>query len=138
MDSDLQQAKNELAAGGYTCVLVKGKTVHTSRERGVKPLLIWLGDGTDLEGFAAADKVVGKATAFLYVLLRVRAVYAPVMSEPAIAVLREHGIWIEYDMAVPAIFNRARTDFCPMERAVRDINQPAEALAAIRQRLAQL
>ena len=138
MNNDLRQAKNRLAEDACTCVVVKDDAIYYARERGVKPLLTWLADGTDLQGFSAADKVVGPGAACLYVLLKVRAVYAPVMSEAAIAVLREYGIELEYDIAVPAIFNRDRTGFCPMEQAVRDISQPAEALAAIRQRLAQL
>lgn len=55
----------------------------TSTERGVKPLLQWLDGENSVKGFSAVDKVVGRAAAFLYVLLEVKEVYAGVMSEGA-------------------------------------------------------
>ena len=53
-------------------------------------------------------------------------------------VLKVHGVHVQYDILVPAIFNRDHTGFCPMETAVREISDPQEALAAIRATLAQL
>ena len=73
---DLNRARALLTEGGYTCVLCRGEVFHTATHRGVKPLVDWLDSGLDLRGFSAADKVVGRATAFLYVLLGVRAVHA--------------------------------------------------------------
>lgn len=133
-----EKAKTLLASGDYTCVLCKGDAVYQSKERGVKPLLDWLESGTDLRGFAAADRVVGKAAAYLYVLLGVRAVYAPVMSEAARAVLERYGIEASCGVAVPAIRNRAGTGLCPVEQAVADIDTSQAALPAIVERLQQL
>ena len=65
----MEQAKAILENGGYTCVLRQGDALLTSRLRGVAPLLGWLDAGTVAPGFAAADKVVGRATAYLYCLL---------------------------------------------------------------------
>ena len=81
--NDLLKAKSILESNGFTCVLCKGDTVHTTTERGVKPLVRWLTEGTQLQGFSAADKVVGKATAYLYCLLGVKAVHSLVMSGAA-------------------------------------------------------
>ena len=67
--TDLNIAREQLAAGDYTCVLRRGDREYTTRERGVKPLVRWLTEDTDLRGFSAADKVVGKATAYLYLSL---------------------------------------------------------------------
>ena len=138
MKNDLTSAVALLDEGDYTCVLVKGDTVYTSRERGVKPLMTWLEEGVSLVGFSAADKVVGKATALLYVLLGAERVYARVVSEPAAEVLRTHGIPLVADTVVPAIRNRTNTGFCPMEQATRDITDPKEAPKAIRNALEQL
>lgn len=44
---DLGQAKSLLESGGYTCVLCKGDTVHTSRHRGVRPLMEQATEGID-------------------------------------------------------------------------------------------
>ena len=71
MTMDMTKARSLLESGDYTCVVCHGDTVHTATERGVKPLLNWLDEGMDLRGFSAADRVVGRATAFLYCLLGV-------------------------------------------------------------------
>jgi len=126
MNQDLQYAKQQLATGAFTCVLCKDSHTITATARGVRPLVDLLQEGT-LPGYSAADKVVGKATAFLYVLLGVTAIYTPVISAPALAVLQRFGIDTSCDMVVDAIYNRDRTGFCPMETAVRDIEDPAAA-----------
>lgn len=138
MKTDLKKAKELLNGGDYTCVLCNDDTVYTSTKRGVKPLLDWLDQKTDLQGFCAADKVVGKATAFLYVLSGVTEVYAQVMSESANDILSQNGIVSVCDKAVKAIRNRSNTGFCPMETAVRDVDNPNEALIVIKNTLVQL
>lgn len=138
MRSDLKRAVELLGGGGYTCVLCRGEETVTCTERGVKPLLGLLDGGNDWKGSSAADKVVGKAAAFLYVLLGVAVVYSPVMSEAAARVLRENGIEPRYDTLAEHIINRAGTGLCPMETAVAELSDPAEALRAIRKRLAEL
>ncbi len=131
MDLDLQHAVAILEAEGCTCVLCKGDKVYTSHRRGVAPLMEWLEAGLNLTDFCAADKVVGKATAFLYCLLKVRRVYAGVLSQAAAKVLEAAGIPCRYGTLVPAIQNRAGDGLCPMELATREITDPADAPAAI-------
>ena len=129
MNEDLCRARRLLEEEKYTCVLCCGHEVHTSTARGVRPLLEL--PQKDWSRFSAADKVIGKATAFLYVHLGIRAVYAPVISQAALLILQRSGIEVFFDMVVPAIFNRSRTGFCPMETAVKDIDDLDEALIAI-------
>ncbi len=130
--SDLNKAKALLTAGGYTCVLCREGRVHTATARGVKPLVDWLDSGLDLRGFSAADKVVGRATAFLYVLLGVREVHALVMSAPAKEALEAGGIAASCGAEVAGIINRRGDGPCPFEEAVLGITEPTEALNAIR------
>ncbi len=61
MTTDLQHAKTLLSDNNYTCVLCKGEKIITSTERGVKQLVELLDGAESLNGFAAADKFVGKA-----------------------------------------------------------------------------
>lgn len=131
---DLKRARALLEAGGYTCVLCRGDAVHTATTRGVKPLVDWLDSGLNLNGFSAADKVVGRATAFLYVLLGVRAVHALVMSTPAKEALEASGITALCDREVSGIINRRGDGPCPFEEAVLGITSPQEALIAIRRK----
>lgn len=135
---DLEKAKSILKNESLTCVAVKDDIVFKSSERGVKPLMKWLDDGVLLEGFSVSDKVVGKAAAFLYVLLKVKHVHAFIMSEKSKAVFREFGIEHSFDEIVPAIRNRTNTGFCPMEQAVKDIASPEEARDAIRETVQRL
>ena len=136
--TDLERAKALLTEGDYTVVLCRGEITHTDTRRGVAPLLRWLDAATDVTGFAAADKVVGKAAAFLYLRLGVVAVYAGVISAPAYDLLLAHGVSVTYDTFVPAIRNRAGDGYCPMETVSLPLTDPLEAETAIRKRLAEL
>lgn len=136
--SDLQKAHDLLRSGGYTCVLCRDEEIHTSQARGVRPLVQWLTFGPDLRGFSAADKVVGKATAYLYCLLGVKAVHALVMSGAAAEVLRKNGIEVTQDKLVENIINRAGNGICPFEAAVWNIHTPEEALPAIRNKMKEM
>lgn len=138
MEQNLQKALELLNSGDYTCVVCREDLVYTTSQRGVAPLLDWLDSGTDLKDFSAADRVVGRGAAFLYCLLGVREVYARVMSHPAAEVLRSHGISAQAEAFVAGIINRAGTGPCPFEAAVMDIQDPQEALNAIRSKRRQL
>ena len=129
-----EQAVKILTEGNYTCVLLGGEQVYTATARGVRPLLDWLDSGIDVRGFTAADKVVGRATAFLYVLLGVKKVWAAVMSTPAKNALEENGITALCSKEVPGIINRRGDGPCPFEEAVLGITDPTLALEAIRQK----
>lgn len=136
--TDWNRAIELLRREDYTCVLCRGDAIRWSRERGVKPLLTLLDSGESLREFAAADRVVGKAAAYLYVLLGVRSLYAGVISRPAKETLERFGIELAYETLVDGIRNRTGDGFCPMESAVREIEEPEQALAAIRETLRRL
>ena len=136
--TDLERAKALLTEGGYTVALCRGEQTYTDTRRGVAPLLALLDSGEDLTDFAAADKVVGKAAAFLYLRLGVKTVHGGVMSTPARDLLTAHGVSATCDTLVPAIRNRAGDGYCPMEQVSLPHTDPAEAEIAIRAKLAQL
>lgn len=137
-NQDLSHAKQMLNDSNYTCVLCKDEETHNATARGVKPLVQWLHSGQDLSGFSAADKVVGKATAFLYCLLGVNAVFAHVMSQSALDVLQKQGIYAEFDTLVPHIINRKGDGICPFEEAVLSIKDPDTALTAIHSKMQEM
>ena len=135
---DIENAKKILSQGTHTCVLCRGEDTVCSNARGVKPLLDLWDTGTDCSGYSAADKVVGRATAFLYCLLGVKSLHAQVLSKPALQVLENARIAITWDTLVEGIRNRENTGPCPMEYATRDVQTPQQALEAIRQTLQAL
>ncbi len=105
---------------------------------GLPPLLDWLDAGLNLHDYAAADKVVGNAAAFLYVLLHIGALHAEVLSHAALRTLQQHHIPVTYTTLTETIRNREQTGSCPMEAAVAGITDPQEAYTAIRKRLAEI
>ena len=138
MNEDLMQAKAKLDAEGYPCVLRRKHLSYTSKERGITPLLLWLETGMDFKNAVSVDKVVGKAAAYLYVLLGVSEVYAYVISQPALDVLKRYNIQVEYETLVPAVRNRTGNGFCPMETAVLAVDEPKEALEILRAKRAEM
>lgn len=120
--SDLNKAKEKLLGGEYTCVFYNGAKFFTFTERGVKPLVSLLEKGVDCRGFCAADKIVGRAAAFLYSALGVKAIFACIITKSAITLLNDFGITVEYDKAVVNIINRHGSGICPFDTAVLGIN----------------
>lgn len=134
----LEIAKKILEQGGYTCALTDGVREFTSKDRGVKPLVSFI-EGKSLPvGLFAADKVVGKATAYLYVILGVKALYAGVISKPALRVLDTYGISVAYGTLADNIINRKGDGICPFEQAVLSIDEPNEAYLAIRKKMKEM
>lgn len=135
--NDITKAK-ELLTGDVRCAIVKGDKTFVSNERGIKPLLSFLDGGDDYFGGAAADKIVGKAAAFVYAKAGIAELYATVLSKAALPVLNEFGIKYSCDTYSDAIRNRAGDGICPMEQTVKDVFKPDEAIAALRQTVKRL
>ena len=136
--NDMEKAKALLAEGGYTCAACKGDEEYVSTQRGVRPLLELIDARRSLAGYSAADRVVGRAAAYLYVELEVSRVYAQVMSRAAQEVFERFGVEHGADTVVDAIANRTNTGLCPMESAVWDITDVHEAELAIRKKVKEL
>ena len=127
--TDLEKAKARL--NGHTLCLCRGDDCITDDAHGVKPMLRLIASGTALLGYSAADIVVGKAAALLFVKCGITAVYAQTLSESGKYILEVHGIPYEYETLVEKILNRAGTDSCPMEKAVWEINDPEKGYTAL-------
>lgn len=125
--SDEEKAKSLLMKNEFTCVLCKGGSVYTSRESGIKPMLDFIAEGTDLNGFSAADKIVGKAAALLFAYAGVKAVYAQVLGDGAADVFEKYKIGYSYTTRTKNIINRTGSGQCPMEAAVSDTEEAEKA-----------
>ena len=136
--NDLEKARKMLENSEYTCVFCNGDSVLTSQKRGVAPLIELLDENRSLEGYSAADKVVGNGAAFLYVLLKVKTLYAKIISKSALETLERYKINVQYETLTDAIRNRDNTGFCPIETAVQGITEPEIALIAIRDKLEKM
>lgn len=138
MNINTEKAFEILTKNKYTCVICKDEKKFTSRKRGIKPLLEFLESDTDFVGASAADKVVGKAAAFIYVLIGVKEVYAPVISVSAKKVFSDNGIKCFYEKMPDMIINREGTGCCPLEYSVKKTENVEEALVIIKKNLEKL
>ncbi|MBO5304102.1 MAG: DUF1893 domain-containing protein [Clostridia bacterium] len=136
--NNLEKAKRILSGGEYTCVLANEKITLSTKERGVKPLVKWLESSLDFHDFSAADKVIGKGAAFLYLLLGIKSIYAFVISTPALELLRERNVYVEYSQEVDNIINRQGTGICPFEEAVLPITDEKLAYQLIKEKMQSL
>lgn len=136
--NDIEKAKKLLLDGKFTCVLCKGDTTYTSMGKGVSPMLTFLENGTELRGFSAADKIIGKAAAMLFVCAGVTEVFAEVMSGGAEDYLKAHGISYSYGALTEKIINRKGDGLCPMELAVAEIDDEKLGFSAIKNRFGEL
>ena len=104
---------------GYSLVLVKGGKLIAAKEgRGIRPLLELVEErGGELQGASLADKVVGRAAAFLAAYVGLAGIYTRIISKPALDVLRKYGI----EVALPTRFRRSstgKTGLCPVETSL--------------------
>ena len=119
---------------GLTLVLKSANgEIHRYTQRGIKDLMTLVSTNPEiLREALIADKAVGKAAAACMVAGGVKQVWADVMSEPALALLQNHGVTAECDTLVDHIINRTGDGWCPMERLSRDENDPAAIIQRIR------
>ncbi len=137
MNRDLENCKSVLHAEGCTCVARQDGQLYTATERGIRPLMQWLESGI-LHGAVLADKVIGKAAAFLLEKGGVTAIYADVISVPAAEVLERADIPYSFRTKVPYIQNRTGNGRCPMESAVLSVKDADEAYLKLQETLRNL
>ena len=112
---------------------------YTSNDIGVKPILSKINE--DINFYKNADiedTVVGKAAACLYVLAKIKFVYAHTLSEPAKIYLEKNNVSFKYDKLVKEIRNRPNTDMCPLEKSVIHIEDPVAAKIALENTIKEL
>lgn len=115
-----------------SCVIYNHGRVTLCQERGVKDLFnILKTDPALLNGAMIADKVIGKGAAALMILGCVKAVYADVISRPALELLSTVAVSVDYLECVPNIINRAGTGICPVETLCLDCRSAEECLPLI-------
>lgn len=134
--TDIEAAKKALA--GHTIALCKGEDVVTSDKRGVAPMVDFIREGRDLRGYSAADKIVGKAAAVLFIKAGIKETFAEVISKSAEEMLSLRGVPFSFAKETERIINREGTGLCPMETAVSEINDIDAAFDAICRRLDSL
>ncbi len=134
--TDLKIAKKNLS-GHTICLCKDGECIYSVR-RGISPIMGFIESGVDLRGYSVADVVVGKAAALMFVKSGITHVYAKTLSEYGKRILELYGLHYEYGILTERIINREGTDVCPMEKAVMDTDNPEEAYAVLKNKLAEI
>ncbi len=135
----LKTVKEILRENNYTCVISDGdEVIYTSVEKGVKPLLTFYNNHPQYHSLYIGDKIIGKGAAFLLVLLSIKGLYTPIISQSALELLQKHKIEVQWDKIVPFIKNRTGDGRCPIEAAVLDEEEPIRALEKIRMKVKEL
>lgn len=131
--TSLDTLVRRLHEGGCTLVVAQGDDVRLFTRRGVVDLMdLTDNDPAFLHGALVADKVVGKGAAALLVKGGVAALHTDLISRPALDLLRRTGIDVTYDTLTDRIVNRDGTDWCPVERLCRPLDNIDEMVDAIR------
>jgi Domain of unknown function (DUF1893) len=138
--TDLELAKQIFHSDGAAFVLVKaGRVLARGSREGIGELLTATETlGTEVNGASLADKIVGKAVAMVAAHAGLRAVYSPLASEAARRVLSAREIALEAERMVPLILNRRNDGPCPMERLTLPLEQPEEAVTALKEFVSQI
>lgn len=134
--SDLEIAIQSLP--GHSIVLCRQGEVIVSDKRGVSPMMDWISQGKDLRGFSAADRIVGKAAAMLFVKAGVREVYAETLSEEGKRYLIRQNIPVSFKILTEKIINRSGDGLCPMESAVMNTEDSEEGYCLLKEKQKQM
>jgi hypothetical protein len=112
-----------------------GEITLTFVGSGVKPIYDFVSKNIEqLDRFYSlywGDRVVGKASALLLLLVKPKYIYGELMSEEAIKILSQNNIPYSFGKKVPYIMNIRQDDMCPFEKSVLDVNEVELALQKI-------
>lgn len=123
---------------GHSICLCKNSKYFTDDSKGISPMMKFIAEKKDLSGYAAADIIVGKAAAILFVKAGIISVYGKIMSKAAKLFLEEHNILYSYGTLTEKIINRSGTDICPMEKTVANINDIEIGYIKLKEKLTEL
>jgi len=136
---DIELARSLLEEEKWNLVIVKeGQVLLSSKERGVAPLFqVVQSMEKSLHNAAVADRIVGSAVAMLCLHARITSVYAGILSQGALDMLKGQGVTVSSKSTVPYISNYDGTDLCPFEKMARDAGEPSQLFAALQSLFAE-
>ena len=136
---DIELARSLLEEKQLNLVIVKGRQViFSSKESGVAPFFRAVQKmENNLHNAAAADRIVGLAVAMLCLHVRIASVYAGIVSQGALDMLKKRGVTITSKSVVPHIFDYDGTDVCPFEKLAKSCGEPSRLFAALQSLFAE-
>lgn len=140
MLSKQEQVKAALADEEITFAAVSlDGELRTSTLHGIAPMMQMLQEDPEfLEGAFVADKMIGKAAAFLLIKGKVAYLYTDMISSYGAEVLEENKIDFEYKEMVEYILNRTGDGMCLMESVVLEAPSAEDAYLKLQNKLAEI
>jgi hypothetical protein len=136
---DIELARSLFEEEKWNLVIVKGgQVLFSSRERGVAPFFQAVQRmRKSLHNATMADRIVGLAVAMLCLHARIASVYAGIVSQGAINMLKGQGVTVSSKNIVPYVSNHDGTDLCPFEKLAGNCQKPSQLLAALQSLFAE-
>ncbi len=130
--AEMQRLINE---GGESIVVARDGVIRAIKQgEGIAPAIKMLDEGKLHRAFVC-DRVVGRASAAIFVVGGAKKVWARLIGEDAKKFLEDHGIECSAEKTVKQILNAKLSDRCPMEKAVNDLSDPKKMVEKLRKEL---
>lgn len=137
--SVLAALSRQLEEGRYSCVVYKDGETRVYTQKGVLDLFELVSEKNEfLNGAIMADKIVGKGAASLMILGGVKAMRTKTICTSALKMLKENGVKVYYDDEVDYIINNSKTDWCPLEKRVKDAESASDCWPIVQQFVSDL
>lgn len=118
----MQELINILKSDNCSCVIQdKDGAIHKFYGKGVSDLYRIIDSKNGILSDAKiADKIVGKGAASLIILGGINRLWTDIISIPALNLLLDNNVKVEYNEKVPFIINRKGDGQCPLEKLCGD------------------
>lgn len=132
---NIQLARETLLLNNLKIVIVNNnEVVYTNDGFGIKPLYIaYMTIKDKMENASCADRVIGKAAAWIYSKAKIKELYCDVITTEAKHILEENNIDVTFAQEVEYIENREKNGMCPVEVLAKDETDFRELLINIKE-----
>lgn len=127
----LAEMKGHLEKDATLVVAREGVIRVITDGHGIADTLELLDDGKFYKA-TVCDKVVGRAAAAVFIAGRAKKVWAKVMGEDALALLKKHGVDASAEKMVKGVLNKDLSDRCPLEKAADGTDDPKQIVKQVR------
>ncbi len=112
---------DDFSEKNISCIIQNSGTERIFYAKGVSDLFRLYKEEPDfLRGSVITDKVVGKGAAVLMAAGGAVMIHAGVISVYAAEFLDSMNVEYTFEMKVPSVINRKKTDMCPLEKLLKD------------------
>lgn len=135
--TDLEKAKEIFYSEDYSFVLVKNEDIISSSQKGIMQIVELIESGKDFTDYSMCDRITGRAVAFLYVIMGLKAVHSVKMTKLATNILDRAEIKFSADEYIEKVLDSELKNTDRFENAVIHSGSAITALEDIKKELAK-